>query len=89
VITTDNPRNEDALAIIDDIVGGLSHHDEATIIEDRAAAIGWAIEHADDNDVVLLAGKGHEDYQEIAGQRIRFSDYAVAESALAARGGAA
>ena len=89
VITTDNQRYEDALAIIDDIVGGLSHRDEATIIEDRAAAVGWAIGHADDNDVVLLAGKGHEDYQEVAGQRTRFSDFAVAESALAARGGAA
>ena len=86
VITTDNPRNEDPLAIIDDIVGGLSHRDKATIIEDRATAIGWAIEHAGDNDVILIAGKGHEDYQEVAGQRTRFSDYAVAESALAARG---
>jgi len=89
VITTDNPRGEGALAIIDDIVGGLVHRGEVTIIEDRAAAIGWVIEHADDNDVVLVAGKGHEDYQEVAGQRARFSDYAVAASALSARGGAA
>ena len=89
VVTTDNPRNEDALAIIEDIVAGLSQPDLATIIEDRAAAIAWAIERAADNDVVLVAGKGHEDYQEVAGQRTRFSDYGVAESALVAREGAA
>lgn len=89
VVTTDNPRSEDAAAIIDDIVAGLSQQDKLTVIEDRAAAIAWAIENAADNDVVLVAGKGHEDYQEIAGQRTRFSDYALAESALAAREGAA
>ena len=89
VVTTDNPRSEDAAAIIDDIVAGLSQQDKLTVIEDRAAAIAWAIENAADNDVVLVAGKGHEDYQEIAGQRMRFSDYALAESALTAREGAA
>jgi UDP-N-acetylmuramoyl-L-alanyl-D-glutamate--2,6-diaminopimelate ligase len=67
----------------------MSQEDGPTIIEDRAAAIAWAIENAEDNDVVLVAGKGHEDYQEIAGQRRRFSDYALAESALAAREGGA
>lgn len=89
VVTTDNPRSEDAAAIINDIVAGLSQQDARTVIEDRAAAIAWAIDNAADNDVVLVAGKGHENYQEIAGQRTRFSDYAVAESALAAREGAA
>ena len=89
VVTTDNPRSEDAATIIDDIVAGLSQQDKLTIIEDRAAAIAWAIKNAADNDVVLVAGKGHEDYQEIAGQRTRFSDYALAESALAARESAA
>lgn len=85
IVTTDNPRSEDAAAIIDDIVAGLSQQDKLTIIEDRAVAIAWAIENAADDDVVLVAGKGHEDYQEIAGQRTRFSDYALAETALAAR----
>jgi UDP-N-acetylmuramoyl-L-alanyl-D-glutamate--2,6-diaminopimelate ligase len=85
VVTTDNPRSEDAAAIIDDIVAGLPKRDKLTIIEDRAAAIAWATRNAADNDVVLVAGKGHEDYQEAGGQRTRFSDYAVAASALAAR----
>jgi UDP-N-acetylmuramyl tripeptide synthase len=89
VVTTDNPRSEDAAAIIDDIVAGISQRDRLTVIEDRAAAIAWAIENAADNDVVLIAGKGHEGSQEVAGQRTRFSDYAVAESALAAREGSA
>ena len=89
VVTTDNPRNEDALAIIEDIVAGMTRTDGVMVIEDRAAAIAWAIGHAGENDVVLVAGKGHEDYQDIAGARVRFSDYAVAESALRAKGGAA
>ena len=89
VVTTDNPRGEDALSIIEDIVAGMSQQDKITIIEDRAAAIAWAIENANDNDLVLVAGKGHENYQEVAGERTRFSDYAVAEAALKARGGAA
>jgi len=89
VVTTDNPRSEDAAAIIGDIVAGVSQPDKITVIEDRAAAIAWAIENAAENDLVLVAGKGHENYQEVAGQRIRFSDYAIAESALAAREGTA
>ncbi len=88
VITTDNPRSEDAQAIIDDILAGLAHADEVTIIEDRATAIAWAIDQARDDDVVLIAGKGHEDYQESSGKRIAFSDYAVAQKALAAKEGA-
>ena len=89
VVTTDNPRNEDALAIIEDIVAGMTKPDGAMVIEDRAAAIAWAVERAGEDDIVLVAGKGHENYQDIAGSRIRFSDYAVAESALRAQGGVA
>ena len=51
VITTDNPRSEDPQLIIDDILAGLLHADQATIIEDRAAAIAWAVEQAGDEDV--------------------------------------
>lgn len=88
VITTDNPRSENAQVIIDDILAGTRQTDEVTVIEDRAAAIAWVIGQACDNDVVLIAGKGHEDYQELNGERIAFSDYAVAQQALAAKEGA-
>jgi UDP-N-acetylmuramoyl-L-alanyl-D-glutamate--2,6-diaminopimelate ligase len=88
VITNDNPRSEDADAIVDDIVAGLTHPERVTIIEDRAAAIAWTIEHADAADAVLVAGKGHEDYQETCGKRLPFSDYAVARKALAIKEGA-
>ena len=57
----------------------------AALIEDRAAAIAHAVGRAAPQDVVLVAGKGHEDYQEIAGQKLPFSDVAHARAALAAR----
>ena len=85
VVTSDNPRSEDPQDIIDDIVAGLAHHERATIIEDRAAAIGWVVGNAAADDVVLLAGKGHEEYQERDGKRAPFSDFALAAAALAAR----
>ncbi len=90
VITSDNPRGEDPQAIIEGIVAGLEKPARATVIDDRAAAIAWTIANAADNDVVLLAGKGHEDYQLLADGRIDFSDFAAARAALdaRARGGA-
>lgn len=87
VITSDNPRNESPAHIIDEIVAGLEHTGRATVIEDRAAAIAWTIQHAESSDVVLIAGKGHEDYQGIGSERRPFSDYAVARAALTATGG--
>lgn len=87
VVTTDNPRTEDPEAIIGDILGGIEKADKLTVIEDRAAAIAWAIDQAGDEDIVLVAGKGHEDYQELASERIAFSDYAIAQQALAAKEG--
>jgi UDP-N-acetylmuramoyl-L-alanyl-D-glutamate--2,6-diaminopimelate ligase len=87
VITSDNPRSEPPMAIIDDILGGLAHPEKAVVIEDRAAAIAWAIDAADADDVVLIAGKGHETYQETNGKRVAFSDFAIAGKALAAREG--
>ncbi len=89
VITNDNPRNEEPREIIDDIIAGLACRERATVIEDRAAAIAWVIDQAGGEDVILLAGKGHEEYQESGGVRTPFSDFALAGAALAAREGRA
>jgi UDP-N-acetylmuramoyl-L-alanyl-D-glutamate--2,6-diaminopimelate ligase len=83
IVTSDNPRSEDPSAIIAAIVGGMKQ--EADIVSDRAVAIAQAITAAEANDVILLAGKGHEPYQEIAGIKHPFSDLDVAKSALAGR----
>ena len=82
VITSDNPRSEDPLAILTQVSAGAPG---ATVIADRAAAIRAAILAAHPAEVVLLAGKGHEPYQEIAGERRPFSDLGEAAAALAAR----
>ncbi|MEM7377967.1 MAG: UDP-N-acetylmuramoyl-L-alanyl-D-glutamate--2,6-diaminopimelate ligase [Pseudomonadota bacterium] len=77
VLTTDNPRSESPEAIARDAAQGLvSGHPVETIL-DRRAAIDFALHHASSSDCVLIAGKGHEPYQEIRGQRIPFSDHAV------------
>jgi len=86
IVTSDNPRNEVPGAILADIVAGQDRRDRATVIEDRRAAIAQAVAQAGPRDVLLVAGKGHEDYQEIAGQRHPFSDVVEATQALAARG---
>jgi UDP-N-acetylmuramoyl-L-alanyl-D-glutamate--2,6-diaminopimelate ligase len=88
VVTSDNPRGEDPSAIIADIVSGLAKPELATVIEDRAAAIAWAVREAAADDVVLIAGKGHENYQLLGDKRIDFSDYGAASANLAARSGA-
>jgi UDP-N-acetylmuramoyl-L-alanyl-D-glutamate--2,6-diaminopimelate ligase len=83
VLTSDNPRSEDPQAIIAAIAAGMprGHQTEP----DRARAIEAAIHDAADEDVVLLAGKGHEAYQEVRGTRLAFSDEAVARAALDSR----
>lgn len=83
VLTSDNPRSEDPRAIIDAIAAGVKGACE--IEPDRARAIAGAIGGAAEADVILLAGKGHEAYQEVRGARLPFSDEAVARAALAAR----
>ncbi len=68
IITSDNPRTEDPMAIIGDIVKGVSETDGAyTVIEDRRKAIRFAMDKAQKDDIIVLAGKGHETYQEICG----------------------
>ena len=84
VVTSDNPRSEDPRAIIDEIMEGVgTHRDAVTSEPDRRAAIRRAVREARGGDVVLIAGKGHEAYQEIGGTRHAFSDAAVAREALA------
>jgi UDP-N-acetylmuramoyl-L-alanyl-D-glutamate--2,6-diaminopimelate ligase len=82
VVTSDNPRSEKPEAIISQILLGLSHHDSVEVQADRARAIAETVAHADAADVILVAGKGHEDYQEIAGVKHKFSDQAHALAAL-------
>jgi len=83
LITSDNPRSEDPLRIIDAVAAGAPR---AAREPDRRRAIERAIAEAAPEDVVLIAGKGHENYQEIAGKRLPFSDQAAARAALAERG---
>jgi UDP-N-acetylmuramoyl-L-alanyl-D-glutamate--2,6-diaminopimelate ligase len=88
IITSDNPRSENPDAIISQVLLGLSRPEAAQVQPDRAAAIADAIAQAAPQDVVLIAGKGHEAWQEIAGLRIPFSDRTHALDALAKRGAA-
>lgn len=82
VITSDNPRSENPHTIIDDIVAGVAAGSDYRIEADRERAISQAIRLAGGNDVVLIAGKGHETYQEIAGSRLAFSDRETAIQVL-------
>jgi UDP-N-acetylmuramoyl-L-alanyl-D-glutamate--2,6-diaminopimelate ligase len=96
IVTSDNPRGEDAQAIIDQIMGGMTRRpgDEVLAgarragveaVPDRQVAIFSAIHNARPGDIVLIAGKGHETWQEISGVRHPFSDAEVALAALEAR----
>ena len=125
VVTSDNPRDENPILILRQIVAGLSAHpgrrdaapaprghqgplrgpwgqgslgrpgaslagatEPVTVIEDRRAAIAYAVRQAEACDVILIAGKGHEDYQEIRGVKHPFSDVEEASAALTLREGA-
>jgi UDP-N-acetylmuramoyl-L-alanyl-D-glutamate--2,6-diaminopimelate ligase len=99
VVTSDNPRTEKPEAIIADIVAGFEpepaegpratsdERQDTRIVEpDRATAIELAIRQAKPNDIVLIAGKGHETYQIIGGEKIHFSDKEIAQQCLRGRG---
>ena len=85
VVTNDNPRSEIPGNIIADVLEGIGDKPGAVAIEDRAAAIAYAIHEAADDDIVLIAGKGHENYQLIGDQRLAFSDYDAALANVFAR----
>src|SRR5712691_11511912 len=80
IVTSDNPRSEDPQAIIDEVLTGVTG--EVEVEPDRAAAIERAISLAEDGDVVLIAGKGHEQGQEFADRMIPFDDREVARDVL-------
>ncbi|HMO48021.1 MAG TPA: UDP-N-acetylmuramoyl-L-alanyl-D-glutamate--2,6-diaminopimelate ligase [Rubrivivax sp.] len=89
VLTSDNPRDEAPGYILSQILAGITGHDEVDVIEDRRQAIGAALAAAAPADLVLLAGKGHEDTQEVAGVKREFSDAREALAALRRRAGVA
>ncbi len=86
VITDDNPRSEEAAAIVNDILAGVPGYIDVEICHDRAAAITEAIRRASASDVVLVAGKGHEQFQQIGNQKYPFCDRDVVQRVLAERG---
>ena len=85
VLTSDNPRSEDPQTILNHMLAGVQRADQILVMADRAQAIAHTVQHARLQDVVLIAGKGHEDYQEIAGVKHAFSDVQHAREALQRR----
>jgi UDP-N-acetylmuramoyl-L-alanyl-D-glutamate--2,6-diaminopimelate ligase len=88
IVTSDNPRSEDPLRIIDEVVGGMPAGAKAVVEPDRRAAIGRAIDAAGPGDVIVIAGKGHETTQEIGDRVVPFDDRLVAREAIETRLGA-
>ncbi|MFV1960850.1 MAG: UDP-N-acetylmuramoyl-L-alanyl-D-glutamate--2,6-diaminopimelate ligase [Acidimicrobiia bacterium] len=85
IVTSDNPRSEDPAAIADAVVSGLDISTESIVDLDRSSAISKAINAADDGDIVLILGRGHEPLQEVAGEMRPFDDREVAREALSRR----
>ena len=88
-VTDDNPRGEAPAAITEQILKGFETPENVSVVHDRAEAIRQAIAMAGPGDIVLVAGKGHEAFQEIAGQRVPFSDAGQVRHALSLNGGVA
>lgn len=85
VVTSDNPRTEDPQRILDDVLAGIPASVNSTVMADRAEAIRMAILQAQPGDGVLIAGKGHEDYQILGTEKVHFDDREQARAALAQR----
>jgi UDP-N-acetylmuramoyl-L-alanyl-D-glutamate--2,6-diaminopimelate ligase len=82
ILTTDNPRNELPAEIIKDMLAGLNEPENAQVIDERESAIREAVIGSRSGDIVLIAGKGHETWQEAGGRKTPFSDEASVRSAL-------
>jgi UDP-N-acetylmuramoyl-L-alanyl-D-glutamate--2,6-diaminopimelate ligase len=84
ILTSDNPRDEEPYAILQDMAAGLSNEElrHTLIIEDRESAIKTACTLARQGDVILVAGKGHEDYQIVKGVKHHFDDHEVVKNCL-------
>ena len=82
VVTSDNPRTEPPGAIIEDILKGLPGRENVKVVENRAEAIKWVIENARADDIILLAGKGHETYQILNGKTIPFDERQIIGTCL-------
>ena len=84
IVTSDNPRTEDVMDIIEDIKVGLAKTEgEYIVIPDRQEAVNYAVDHARNGDMIILLGKGHEEYQEINGVKHHYSEREAVENALA------
>lgn len=84
IVTSDNPRTEDVMDIVEDIKIGLAKTDgEYIVIPDRQEAVNYAVDHARNGDMIILLGKGHEEYQEINGVKHHYSEREAVENALA------
>ncbi|MBL8742857.1 MAG: UDP-N-acetylmuramoyl-L-alanyl-D-glutamate--2,6-diaminopimelate ligase, partial [Myxococcales bacterium] len=89
IVTTDNPRSEDPRAVVEEMLAGApsaAERERVTIELDRSRAIHLALDSTGDSDIVMLLGKGHEDYQLVGNERLHHSDYAVAAAKLAGTG---
>ena len=83
IVTSDNPRSEDAGKIIEDVLEGMKDTDTPyTVVENRREAIAWALNNAQKDDIILLAGKGHETYQILPTGTIHFDEREVVAQVL-------
>jgi UDP-N-acetylmuramoyl-L-alanyl-D-glutamate--2,6-diaminopimelate ligase len=87
IVTSDNPRTENPDLIITDILDGFENLDSVKSITNRKEAIERAITEASENEIILIAGKGHENYQEVNGKRHHFDDREVALEFLTQKAG--
>ena len=85
-VTSDNSRWEETSDILNDIRGGISRADGVSYEEDRAKAISRAVKESEKGDIILVAGKGHETYQDLKGIKRHFSDFEESEKALKEKG---